>query len=133
MLLLDHKSDFSGFTAAAWKGIFSKDEFVVKKLGQIDDESATKDYFGDLYRKAWRYWRRFRHLEEEELLIFIALPLAVLMFSATFIMGGGSSEETPVKQRKTPTRQQRETTPEIPIRPVLFYVTGGENRYKKYV
>ena len=108
----------AGFTAAAWKAIYGKDDFTSITLSELNDESQVSDYFGDLYRTTWRYWRRFRHLEEEELLILIAIPLAVLMFSATFLMTQG--QESPLKKTKKPTvtRQQRENTPALDVRHV---------------
>ena len=117
---LDHKSDFGGFTAVAWKGIFSKDDFVYTTTDAIKDETATSDYIGGIYRKVWQYWRRFRHLEEEELLIFIAVPLAILMFSATFLMAG-NSDEAATTRRPQPNRHQRASTPEIPIRHIKTF------------
>ena len=53
----------------------------------------------------------FRHLEEEELLIFIAVPLAILMFSATFLIGGNSEDSA--RRRPQPTRQQKQNTVDI--------------------
>jgi len=108
------KEKFEGFTAAVWKGIFSKDEFEWTNLENIVDESSNDGYLGNLYRKAWSIWRRFRHLEEEELLIFIAVPLAILMFSATFLIGGNS--EHSARRRPQPTRQQKQNTVDITVR-----------------
>ena len=108
-------SGFKGFTAAAWKAIFSKEDFRRTNLGLLRDESEQSDVMGSLQRKLWRFWRRFRHLEEEELLIFIAVPLAILMFSATFLVAG--NQEEPAKRRTgPPNRRVRESTPEIPVR-----------------
>lgn len=55
------KEKFEGFTAAVWKGIFSKDEFEWTNLENIVDESSNDGYLGNLYRKAWSIWRRFRY------------------------------------------------------------------------
>ena len=43
-------------------------------------------YFELLIRSISRQYQRLRHLEEEELLIYIAMPLSILMLTATFFL-----------------------------------------------
>ena len=53
-----------------------------------------------------QYYQRLRHLEEEELLIYIALPLSCIMLSATFFMKNDT--EPRIKKPKNYRRQQRQ-------------------------
>ena len=53
-----------------------------------------------------QYYQRLRHLEEEELLIYIALPLSCIMLSATFFMK--NETEPRIKKPKNYRRQQKQ-------------------------
>ena len=67
---------------------------------------SSFSYFEHITRTLRQYYQRLRHLEEEELLIYIALPLSCIMLSATFFMKNDT--EPRIKKPKNYRRQQRQ-------------------------
>jgi len=74
-------------TPLLWKAIFDFDRSeAVYRVPKLNDETLNFSYFELIWRSMSRQYQRLRHLEEEELLIYIAMPLSVLMLTATFFM-----------------------------------------------
>ncbi|CBY20604.1 unnamed protein product [Oikopleura dioica] len=114
-LQIPHNQEFDGFTAAAWKGIFSKENYSFASFVNIVDEDQDQTFFGSSYRYIWKSWRRLRHFEEEELLIYICAPLAVIMLTAAFFMSA-NAETNPKRPRVT--KRERQTAADLPLRPL---------------
>jgi len=102
-----HEDFGSSFTGLAWKAIFDFDSAqIVRGVPHLVDETLSFSYFELISRTLRQYYQRLRHLEEEELLIYIALPLSCIMLSATFFMKNDT--EPRIKKPKNYRRQQRQ-------------------------
>merc|ERR1711953_237562 len=81
-------NDFGpSLTPLVWKALFDfQSAEIIHSMPKLNDETLKLSYFDSIKRSISKGYQRLRHLEEEELLIYIALPLSCIMLTATFFM-----------------------------------------------
>ena len=79
--------DTSDLSSIVWKAVFDFDNAeTVYRMPKLVDETLNYSYYEQIYRSFSKQYQRLRHLEEEELLIYIAMPLSIMMLTATFFL-----------------------------------------------
>ena len=89
-------------TPLVWKALFDfQSAEIIHSVSKLNDETLNLNFFDSLKRTVSKSYQRLRHLEEEELLIYIALPLSCIMLTATFFM------KNPEPRIQKPTNRKR--------------------------